>query len=426
MTHATRQWRWSGRVIVGVMALCLMAGCQTPPRVPAPPILPPTAETALKRLEPDAYPDFTDDLDYESLERALTLSISYLRDAAPERVFRFGPDQYDTLHVLKSLQHFQGFIRNRPPARSLQQFIRDEFRVYRSAGRDDKAEVLYTGYYEPLLKGSLNRRLEFSYPVYPRPDDLVTIDLGLFSEKYKGDTIVGRLAGGRVIPYYDRREIVEDGVLYGKVEPIAWVEDPVDLFFLHIQGSGRIALEDGRTLHLNYAAKNGRPYRSVGQLLIEEGRITREEMSMQRIKAYLRQNPFETQRVLNHNPSFIFFRIVPDGPLGALNFKLTPGRSLALDLKLFPPAALAFIETSKPIGDAFGRVQAWTPCHRFALNQDTGGAITGPGRADLFWGSGPYAELAAGHLKHTGTLHFIVLKPEPGRALTEIPQASKD
>jgi membrane-bound lytic murein transglycosylase A len=117
-------------------------------------------------------------------------------------------------------------------------------------------------------------------------------------------------------------------------------------------------------------------------------------------------------RVLNHNPSFVFFRVVPDGPLGSLNFKLTPGRSLALDHKLFPPAALAFIETSKPAGDASGSVTSWIPFQRFVLNQDTGGAITGPGRADLFWGSDPYAELAAGHLKHPGRLYFLVLDPD--------------
>ncbi len=404
--------RRSGWWAIGVLGVYLLAGCQAPPKIPTPPIGPPTAETALKRLEPDTYPNFSDDLNYESLERALAQSIAYLEAAPPERMFRFGPDPYNAQHVLKSLQRFQTFIRTQPPPRTLQEFIRNDFRVYRSIGRDAQGQVLYTGYYEPLLRGSLERRPGFHHPVYPRPDDLVTIDLGAFFEKYKGETIAGRLAERRVVPYYERREIEQDGVLYGKVEPIAWVEDPLDLFFLHIQGSGRIALEDGRTLHVNYAAKNGRPYRSIGQLLIDEGRIPRDAMSMQRIKAYLRENPSELQRVLNHNPSFIFFRIVPDGPLGALNVTLTPGRSLALDLKMFPPAALAFIETSKPAGDASDPVQAWLPCHRFALNQDTGGAITGPGRADIFWGSGPYAELAAGHLKHPGTLYFIVLKPE--------------
>ncbi len=400
-----------GPALTGLLAALLLVGCPPPPK-PPPPVVLPTAETALKRLAPEEIPDFADDLDYEGLEHALSRSIAFLQATAPEREFRFGPDRYSAVHVLQSLEEFRSFIRTIPPAGKLKAFIREKFRVYQSVGRDTRGEVLFTGYYEPLLKGSLERRPEFSFPLYPRPDDLITIELGAFSEKLKGETIVGRIAGKRVVPYYERREIEQEGVLYKRVEPIAWVEDPVDLFFLHIQGSGRIVLPDGRTLHVGYDAKNGRPYRSIGQLLIEEGRIPREEMSMQRIRAYLRENPYEVERVLNYNPSFIFFKIVPEGPLGALNFKLTPGRSLALDLKIFPPAALVFAETEKPVGDAFGKVTSWRPLRRFALNQDTGGAITGPGRADLFWGNGPYAELAAGHLKHPGRLFFLVLNPD--------------
>jgi membrane-bound lytic murein transglycosylase A len=407
----TACWLPIGPTLVGLLASLFVAGCPAPPKV-APPPPPPSAETALIRLAPDAYPDFSDDLDFESLEHALSRSIGFLKAADPQRRFRFGPDIYSTEHVLKSLEAVQELLRARPPVAHLQAFIRERFRVYQSVGRDGAGEVLFTGYYEPLLQGSLERRPEFPIPVYPRPDDLLSIELGAFSEKYQGERIVGRVAGRNVVPYFERREIEREGVLAGRVTPIVWVEDPVDLFFLHIQGSGRIGLPDGRTLHLGYDAKNGRPYRSIGQLLIEEGRIPREEMSMQRIRAYLRENPSEVARVLHHNPSFVFFRVVPDGPLGALNFKLTPGRSLALDLKLFPPAALAFAETEKPLADAGGQVAGWVPCRRFVLNQDTGGAITGPGRADLFWGAGAYAELAAGHLKHPGRLFFIVLTPD--------------
>jgi membrane-bound lytic murein transglycosylase A len=165
-------------------------------------------------------------------------------------------------------------------------------------------------------------------------------------------------------------------------------------------------------VNLGYDTSNGRPYRSIGQLLIEEGKISREAMSMQRIRAYLDENPGDLQRVLNHNPSYIFFKVTPDGPLGFINVRLTPGRSIALDRTLFPPAALAFIATRKPLIDGQGRITAWEDCRRFALNQDTGGAIRGPGRADLFWGSGLEAEIAAGHLKHPGTLYFLVLRPD--------------
>jgi membrane-bound lytic murein transglycosylase A len=146
--------------------------------------------------------------------------------------------------------------------------------------------------------------------------------------------------------------------------------------------------------------------------LIDENKITVEEMSMQKIRAYLNAHPEEMESVLNHNPSYIFFKIEFDGPLGNINVRLTPGRSIALDRKIFPPAALAYINTKKPLIDSAGNITGWSDFSRFALNQDTGGAITGPGRADLFWGNGNYAEIAAGHLKYPGKLHFLILKPD--------------
>ncbi len=400
--------------LIGVILIFVLAGCETTPK-PVPPAAPAPPEVVpLKKLSPSSYPNFADDLDYNSLGQAIAQSIAYLQVVPPQREVEFGRDRVSAAHVLKSLQRFQGFIHGRPTARSLQDFIRDNYLVYQSPGRNAQDEVLFTGYYEPLLRGSRSRKPEYAYPVYPRPEDLVTVDLGTFSEKFKGEKITGRLTDRAIVPYYERREIEEDGVLYGKIQPIAWVNDPVDLFFLHIQGSGKIALDDGQTINAHYDGGNGRPYRSIGQLLIDEGKVTREEMSMQRIRAYLRENPHEIQRVLNHNPSYIFFKIGPGGALGALNVRLTPGRSLALDRKIFPPAALTFIETKKPLGEASGKIQSWVDCRRFMLNQDTGGAIVGPGRADIFWGEGPYAELAAGHLKHPGKLYFLVLKPEAG------------
>jgi len=397
--------------MIGVILIFALAGCETTPK-PAPQAVPEVV--SLKKLSPSSYPNFTDDLDYDNLGQAIAQSIAYLQVVPSQREVYFGSDRVSAAHILKSLQRFQGFIQNRPPARSLQDFIRDNYLVYQSPGRNAQDEVLFTGYYEPLLRGSRARKPEYAYPVYPRPEDLLTVDLGTFSEKFKGEKIAGRLAGRALVPYYERREIEEDGVLYGKLQPIAWVDDPIDLFFMQIQGSGKIALDDGTTINAHYDGGNGRPYRSIGQLLIDEGKVSREEMSMQRIRAYLRENPLEIQRVLNHNPSYIFFKIGPGGALGALNVRLTPGRSLALDRKIFPPAALTFIETKKPLSEASGKIQSWVDFRRFMLNQDTGGAIVGPGRADIFWGEGPYAELAAGHLKHPGKLYFLVLKPEAG------------
>jgi len=399
-----------GLVLAFLMALVL-SGCPSPPK---PPPGPPAAEVApsLVRIDPSAYPNFTDDLDFQGLEQAVAQSLEYLQAVPASREFEFGRDRYTAAHVMLSLRRFQGFIQVRPSASSLQNYIRAFYRVYQSIGRDPQREVLFTGYYEPLLKGRRSINPEYQYPIYARPDDLLTVDLRAFSEKYAGEKLIGRTQDKSLVPYHDRREIEEGGALYGKARALAWVSDPIDIFFLHVQGSGKVVLEDGQVLNLGYDTSNGRPYRSVGQLLIEEGKISREEMSMQRIRAYLNENPAEIQRVLNHNPSYIFFKLTPDGPLGSINVKLTPERSIALDRAAFPPAALSFVETQKPLVDGQGRITSWVACRRFTLNQDTGGAIKGPGRADLFWGSGPAAEIAAGHLKHPGKLYFLVLRPD--------------
>jgi membrane-bound lytic murein transglycosylase A len=388
----------------------LLSGCPAPPK-PPPGVPAVEAARALVRIDPSAFPNFSDDLDFDNLEQAITQSIGYLQAIPPSRPIEFGRDRFTAAHVLLSLQRFQGFIRVRTSAADLQNFIRAFYWVYQSVGRDPKREVLFTGYYEPLLKGQRFMSPDCQYPIFARPDDLLTIDLGAFSEKYAGEKLIGRIQEGRVVPYHDRREIDAGGALYGKALALAWVSDPIDIFFLHVQGSGKILLEDGQFLNLGYDTSNGRPYRSVGQLLIEEGKISREEMSMQRIRAYLDDNPAEIQRVLSHNPSYVFFKVTPDGPLGSLNTKLTAGRSIALDRAIFPPAALSFVETQKPLIDLQGRITSWVTCRRFTLNQDTGGAIKGPGRADLFWGSGKQAEIAAGHLKHPGKLYFLVLRP---------------
>jgi membrane-bound lytic murein transglycosylase A len=234
--------------------------------------------------------------------------------------------------------------------------------------------------------------------------------LSLFSAEYQGKTLVGRFTGERIVPYFDR-DAIEKGALDGAVVPIAWVDNPVDLFFLQIQGSGKIYFESGDTINVHYHVANGKPYRSIGNLLIEQGKIPRLEMSMQRIRAYLNSHPEEVGAVFSYNPSYVFFKTEPDGPLGCLDVKLTPGRSLAVDRRIFPMAALSFIETQKPVVDGNGAITAWSECARFVLNQDTGGAIRGPGRGDLFWGNGSYAELAAGHMQHSGRLYFLVLKP---------------
>jgi membrane-bound lytic murein transglycosylase A len=365
----------------------------------------------LEKLSASSYPGFTDDMPYDGLEHSILQSIKYLTQIPSESTFKFGKDAFTASHMIMSLECFLDFIREKPSAKDLKSFIKSNYLVYRSTGHDKRGQVLFTGYYEPLLQGSLNQDAEYQVPVFTLPDDLIKIDLAPFSPKYEGEQITGRLAGKTVVPYYDRNEIANRGVLEGSARKLAWLKDPVDLFFLQIQGSGKIALDNGQTINVHYNDTNGHPYRSIGKLLIDEGKIAREEMSMQKIRKYLQGHPEETENILNYNPSYVFFDIAEDGPLGCLNVKLTPGRSIALDRSIFPLPVLVFIETQKPLIDADGQISSWTDFGRLVLSQDTGGAIRGPGRADLFWGSGSYAEIAAGYMQHPGRLYFLILKP---------------
>ncbi len=394
------------------IALFLMAAVAALIAACAAPITKPSEEGVLVRRSGFSYPTFTDDLAFDGLEHSILKSMAYLEKVPADRMYRFGPDRFDAAHLMQSLEQFLAFVRTNPSNRDLKKFIRSNYLVYQSVGRDQKGEVLFTGYYEPHLNGRLQPDDEFRFPIYGLPNDLIKIDLSAFDEKYNGESIVGRYTGQTVVPYHERREIDEENILADKAQPLAWVKDPVDVFFLHIQGSGKIFLDSGEVINVHYHGSNGRPYRSIGKLLIESQKIPQKEMSMQKIRSYLHEHPEEMALVLNHNPSYVFFKLEPEGPLGNLNVLLTPGRSVALDRRIFPPAALAFILTKKPVVDSSGQIDSWVDCSRFVLNQDTGGAIRGPGRADLFWGSGPYAEIAAGHMAHTGKLYFLVLKPD--------------
>ncbi|MDM8552915.1 MltA domain-containing protein [Desulfobacterales bacterium HSG2] len=365
------------------------------------------------KLSPSEYPEFADDMAYDGLEHCISRSLEYLR-RVPGRKFVFGEDTFDAVHIIRSLEHFLDFMETRPSNRRLKEFIASDYLVYKSTGAGEEGQVLFTGYYEPLLQGSFYESNEYRFPVYARPRDLMTIDLSRFSPEFEGKKITGRLTKQTFMPYHDRREIELENALEGKAEILAWVNDRVDLFFLQIQGSGKISLDTGEIINVHYNSQNGRPYRSIGKLLIEEEKIPREEMSMQRLREYLRNHPEEADAVLNHNPSYIFFNMEEGGPFGALNVALTPGRSLAVDRRIFPMTALAFIKTRKPLVDGTGQILDWTDCARFVLNQDTGGAIKGPGRADLFWGSGAYAEIAAGHMQHKGDIYLLVLKSVGG------------
>ncbi|MBU1053440.1 MAG: MltA domain-containing protein [Proteobacteria bacterium] len=366
---------------------------------------------AMVKLSSSKYPDFCDDLNYENLDESIKQSLSYLLKRPADKKFKFANDIYTTSQMVESLEAFQKFIISRPSADALRDYIKTNYYVYKSTGNDKNGRVLFTGYYEPELEGSLFKNDIYKYPVYGMPSDLVTINLSSFSSKYKGEKITGRYTGQTVVPYYDRKQIETGAIAENEAIVIAWVKDPVSLFFLQIQGSGKIDLDNGEILNVHYHATNGHPYKSIGALLIQQDIIPRSEMSMQNIRKYLYSNPEKMHEILNHNPSYVFFKTEQAGPFGYLEVKLTPQRSVALDKSIFPLSGLVYVETLKPDIDENGEIIAWSNYNKFVLAQDTGGAIRGPGRADLFWGNGKYAEIAAGNMQHEGSFYFLVLKP---------------
>lgn len=287
-------------------------------------------------------------------------------------------------------------------------FFQRWFTPHRLSASDGSDTGLITGYYEPLLLGSRNRSERFRHPVYGVPEDLLTIDLGSVYPELRSYRLRGRLVGNRVLPYYSRAEIEAGSApLTGKV--IAWVDDAVALFFLHIQGSGRILLDTGETLRVGYADQNGHPYVSIGKKLVEWGELTPEQASMQGIRRWGEQHPDRLPGLLAANPSYVFFRELPpppaqgpDGPPGALGVPLSAGRSLAVDPRSVPLGAPVFLVTTWPNREA--------PLRRLMLAQDTGGAIKGVVRADFFWGFGEEAGRLAGAMRQPGRMWVLLPK----------------
>ncbi len=391
----------------------LICACARPPlpdaQVPTEPDRPDlTRETALTPVPPAQLPLLLDDGDWQSLELAIGRSVGWLRRRPAGTSFTFGPREITADALAEALEHVRGWLAADPSPETLAAQIAQAFEVLESVG--DDGEMLITGYYEPLIAGSRQRSREYRVPVYGPPGDLIRVDLGLFSERWAGQRTSGRLRGNRLVPYPDRREIRTSGL--GRAPIIAWARDRVDLFFIEVQGSGALQLPAGGELRIGYAGANGRDYKSIGRLLIDEGKIERAKISMQSIRAYLSAHPEDIDRVLDYNPSVVFFRRLDGPPLGSLGVPVTPRRSIATDHRLFPPGALGFLITDLPAMGEDGRTVAEGPLARFVLNQDRGGAIRGADRADFFWGRGKEASERAGLMKQPGRLLFLVPKDD--------------
>ena len=325
-----------------------------------------------------------------------------------------------------------------PAGASVRNFFEAHFLPYRVANADGSVQGLATGYYEPLLRGSRRKEGPYRYPLYAAPEDLLIVDLAETNPELKHLRLRGRLDGRRVVPYYPRAEI-ERGLTALAGKELLWVDDPVDLFFLQIQGSGRVRLDTGELVRVGYADQNGQPYRSIGRYLVEQGELKLEQASMQGIKAWGAANPAKLEALLNQNPSYIFFRELPkaegvrdstaagstttggsvttrgpmttggpvatDGPVGALGVALTPERSIAVDPRHIPLGAPVFLATTWP--------NSTQPLQRLVLAQDTGGAIRGAVRADYFWGFGDAAGAQAGRMRQSARMWVLLPRDYP-------------
>jgi len=292
-------------------------------------------------------------------------------------------------------------------------FFEGEFVPFLASNNGDPVGR-FTGYYEPLLHGSRRRHGKYRYPLHRRPLDLVTVDLSKFIDDARGRRLWGRVVGRNLEPFDTRTEIVGGSLGRKKLE-LVWLDDPIDAFFVQVQGSGRVRLDTGGEIRVGYAATNGHRYTAIGRVLIEEGHLTRETVSMQSIRAYLEDHPERADEVMNRNDSYVFFDIVEgDGPLGSQGVVLTDRRSVAIDRNFIPQSAPLWLDTVSPIAGAAGE----QPLRRLVIAQDTGGAILGPVRADVYWGGDDAAADIAGRMKSRGR-YFLLL---PTAAAARIPE----
>jgi len=364
-------------------------------------------EPSLEQLTINATNDYnwSDDLNYEGLDYTIGQSINYYSKLPESYMFQYDDISYSTGEMISSLKLFMEIIKNYHGSKRTRE-IAEKFLFFESRNADGNA--FFTGYYEPLLDGSLVPTQDYPEPLYETPEDLIEVDLAQFSEQWINEKIVGRLEDNQLVPYDSREEIVYMKSLENRARPIAYVNE-IELFFLQIQGSGLIRLADGSLLRVNYAQKNGHPYSSIGRFM--KDKIYPDEISLQSIKSYLYTHPEEVRDILSHNRRYVFFREVEEGPLGNIEVPLTPGRSIAMDSRMIPRGGLAYIETELPVFEQDSIVR-WETVRRFVLVQDTGGAIRDHGRIDLFLGSGKGAAMTAGHLKNSGRSFLIVARKE--------------
>jgi len=400
------------------------ATCPPCPAVPAAAV--PAAVVPAKAPEvpplvlaaPENLPVFTDGDDLKPLLKAALLNRAYfqgLKSGAP--AYTFGSRKITPDILSDSNEEFIKLLESSPTAQDLDRRLKEKFDIYQMTGRDSTGTVVFSSYYEPTLEASLKPTAEYKYPIYAKPDDLITINLEEFNEKFRGEKLTGLLKNGALVPYIDREQIDFEGALKGKGLELAWFTNRADIMDLHIEGSGRLALTDGRVIKANFASTNSLKFKGWLSALVEAGAMPREGISHEKGRQYLYDHPKEERAIMSANRRYTFFKLEQpadpeEGPAGTYGLPLTGWRSIAIDNNLVPMGAIAFMRTTMPDVDAEGTLLGRKTDSRFVFCQDTGGAIKGPGRVDFFAGNGKKARTFAFKLWDQGTLHLLVLKEQ--------------
>jgi membrane-bound lytic murein transglycosylase A len=390
------------RILLSVLlfVIAFTFSCKTPTKetkIPYDRPLPPGASALRKITNPLEIPDFTVAcLNLTDLRQAIDNSRDYLRKPSSEAFFPVSGITH--AKALESLDAFAELLDSGLRGQELNLAIRNRFDVYMSIGCDDNGTVLFTGYYTPIFNGSLTHTEKFKYPLYKQPDDLV--------KEPDGEIRGRKLPDGTITPYPPRAVIEDSMMLRGK--EIAWLSDPFEAYIAHVQGSAKLRLPDGKITTVGYAASNGLEYESVAQVLVRDGKISGDKISLSAMIDYFKRYKDQVKMYIRRNPRFVFFKKDGGPPLGCLNEPVTTLRSIATDKTIFPRASLTFISTTLP--QAVGSTVVNQLYSGFALDQDAGGAIRAPGRCDVYMGVGETAGKLAGQTYQEGRLYYLFLK----------------
>ncbi len=374
------------------------------------------AAPAVLSVAPGDIPSFADLDDKSSLLKAAGLNMKYFQSLkTPGIPYSFGQRKINTDTLAASTSEFMKILSEAKDQAEFDRRLKDTFDIYQLAGRDSTGTVIFSSYYEPTLEASLRSTDEYKYPIYAKPDDLISVNLEDFNEKFKGETINGRLMNNSLVPYLSREEIDFNNALAGKGLELAWFKNRADVLDLQTEGSGRLRLPDGRVIKANFAATNSLKFKGWLTGMIEAGALAREGISSEKGQKYLDEHPDQVRSLLSMNKRYVFFKLEQpadpeEGPAGTYGLPLTGWRSVAVDNSLLPMGTLAFMRATTPDVDEKGALLGRKQDARFVFCQDTGGAIKGPGRVDFFAGNGDKAHTFAFKLWDPGALYLLVLK----------------